>query len=71
MKSLRTTIARTLRRRRCSKGWTRQQLARRAGVHPDTIEAYETGASCKVETAERIARALGIELEVGSASIQG
>ena len=63
MHTLRDTIARILRRRRCSLGWTRERVAERAVVHPHTVMLYETGQSMKIETAECIAAAMRIDLE--------
>lgn len=52
----RIRIARTRRK------LTAQDLAERAGVHPNTIYRLETGSNCSVASLYRIASALGLTL---------
>lgn len=40
------------------RGWSRQELARRSGVHAKTIERYEKGGALKTEVLGKIAQAL-------------
>lgn len=53
-----------LRELREAAGWSRTELARRAGVNARTIEAYETGnAEATVPRFTRLADALGVTLD--------
>ncbi|HET8702227.1 MULTISPECIES: helix-turn-helix transcriptional regulator [Castellaniella] len=52
-----------VRARRLARGWTGQQLARRAGLSQSCISMIELGVRCPtLDTATRIARALGADL---------
>lgn len=54
-----------LRQARRARGWTRAQLAERAGVHLRTIDGWEyKGQVPNVEQAGRVAAALGLRLAV-------
>lgn len=65
---LRQRIARVLSRRAHDLGISNVQLAKRTGLGETTIRRTFTGESCQIETVERIARALRIDLvqELGS-----
>jgi DNA-binding XRE family transcriptional regulator len=52
-----------LRKRRDAAGLSRYELAKLAGVSPDTIEQIEGGAGCRADTALKLARALGTTVE--------
>jgi transcriptional regulator with XRE-family HTH domain len=43
-------------------GITQVELARLAGVHPDTVSHVIHGGHCSTETLEKLAAALGIDL---------
>lgn len=52
-----------LRSRRLLAGLTQAALAAKVGVHPITLVRYETGKmQPRPDTAQRIARALGVEI---------
>jgi len=48
-----------LRKRR---GWTQEELAKRAGVRRATIHALERGASPRLDTLEKLAQAFGVKV---------
>jgi DNA-binding XRE family transcriptional regulator len=53
-----------LRKRRDAAGLSRFELAKLAGISPDTIEALEKGRSeGNVQTARKLARALGTTVD--------
>ncbi|HZK81190.1 MAG TPA: helix-turn-helix transcriptional regulator [Humisphaera sp.] len=55
----RADIAREVVRRRIAAGMSRQELAKRVGVRPETISRLEAGKHLpRIETMERIDRAL-------------
>ncbi len=58
------TIGERLKRLREIKGLSQNELAKRAGVHRPTISELEAGRQqdVTVETAKRLARALGVSL---------
>lgn len=41
---------------------SKNELARKAGLSPITIERVEGGANCRMETKRKIIRALGLKL---------
>jgi transcriptional regulator with XRE-family HTH domain len=47
-----------LRKRREARGLSRYELAKLADVSPETISQIERGAGSRIETAQRLARAL-------------
>ncbi len=48
-----------LRKRR---GWSQGELAKRAGVRRATIHALERGASPRLDTLEKLAKAFGVKV---------
>jgi DNA-binding XRE family transcriptional regulator len=52
-----------LRKRRDARKLSRFELAKLAGVSPDTIEQIEGGAGCRASTAVKLAQALGTTVE--------
>lgn len=57
-------MAMSLRALRLSRGLTVEQLATKAGVHPDTLEDLEgsTGRKPRPGTMQKIAGALGVKI---------
>jgi transcriptional regulator with XRE-family HTH domain len=43
-------------------GITQVELARMAGIHPDTVSHVVHGGHCSTETLEKLAAALGVDL---------
>ncbi len=57
--ALKVSIARNIIRRRRALGWTQAQLAKRAGVRPETLNRLENARHAPtVATVERLERAL-------------
>jgi transcriptional regulator with XRE-family HTH domain len=57
------TLGQRMRSRRLEKGWTQEQLARRAGTNQAVIQKIENGKSLRPRKIDQIAR----ELEVSPA----
>ena len=56
-------FARNLRRLRADQQWKQQELAGEAGVSTATVSAAENGQGLHLESAARLARALGVSLD--------
>lgn len=58
-------IGQEIRRRRLALGWSQRELALRAGVHPNSIAAYESGKrEPYLSSADLILGAMGYCLKV-------
>ena len=44
------------------RGWTRQELADRSGIHAETIRNAEAGRSPNLRTIEGVCKAFGLEV---------
>lgn len=58
--SLRAFVASTLEAAALRQGLTRAQIGLRAGVSTRTVDRVLAGDTCDVDSADRVARALGV-----------
>jgi len=62
MGALRTTLANRVRELRILRGWTQEEVARRASLEPKSIAAIERGRrGASLEVLERLAGAVGVK----------
>ena len=54
------TLGERMRARRLEKGWTQEQLARRAGTNQAVIQKIENGKSLRPRKIDKIAEELGV-----------
>lgn len=52
-----------IRATRQARGWTQEQLAKKAGVSPRTVHAVENGRICRQATKRQLLAALGVPWE--------
>lgn len=64
MIGLRQAVAAAVRRRMRARGLTVDEVAQRAGVHPRTVERLVEERTLSEETVDKVALALGIDLEI-------
>lgn len=57
------SLVKRLRMQRRPEPWTQEQLASRCGVTRQAVAMIEGGGSASLETADRIAEALGVTLD--------
>lgn len=55
-------VARVLRKARCAKGWSQQELADMVGIGVSTVHRYEAGNPRSTEVVLKLCVALRIEL---------
>ena len=68
MKNKREPIGRVIRRERRMREMSQGELARRAGLSRQALIALETGkADTRLANVERVAKVLGLEIQVGGA----
>ena len=58
-----TTFGRNVRRLREARDWTREELARQAGITGGTVRRCEAGKGPNLRSAVLLARALGVTLD--------
>lgn len=58
------TIAETIKEARLAKGWTCYRLAKECGVQLSLIIGLERGTRPRVDTLQKVVRALGISITI-------
>jgi len=59
------TVGQRIREARDARGWSQGELAERCGLSRPTIARIEAGQHVRMGTLEKVARALGLTVELG------